>query len=333
MTCQSKVCTSCQADMPLVNFYSSKTGKYGVMSRCKECEKRKKKEGYAAHPEKYREKNKINYSKHSSDRRKYKSEYYKSNREEIVQKQRAYYQKNKDKLTVKMREYYSANKLAIRASARDARKANPEEFRRRKRDWCRNNPDKVRAMNSRWNSENQEYIKQYRKIYYAKNKSRISDRGAEYRRKNADAIRARSRVKWQRRWHGDQVFRARKLVSGSIYKSLKSRGVSKGGESVFRFLGYTRDELYSHLISTLPPGYAESDFAEGKLHIDHITPHSAFPYTSMDCELFRMCWSLENLRLIPAGQNIRKSNLIEHKTKRGVVYYKCMFAPSKENQK
>ncbi len=38
--------------------------------------------------------------------------------------------------------------------------------------------------------------------------------------------------------------------------------------------------------------------------IDHIIPHSEFYYTTMDCEAFRKCWALENLRPYSAKLNI-----------------------------
>ena len=50
------------------------------------------------------------------------------------------------------------------------------------------------------------------------------------------------------------------------------------------------------------------DGEERKWHIDHIIPHSHFNYATMDCDEFRKCWALENLRPFDALENIKKGN-------------------------
>lgn len=39
-----------------------------------------------------------------------------------------------------------------------------------------------------------------------------------------------------------------------------------------------------------------------------IIPQSIFPYITMDCEEFRKCWDLSNLRPLSAKQNILDGN-------------------------
>jgi hypothetical protein len=49
-------------------------------------------------------------------------------------------------------------------------------------------------------------------------------------------------------------------------------------------------------------------------NIDHIIPRSDLPYTSMEDENFKKCWSLENLRPLSAKQNVLDGvNRIRHK--------------------
>jgi 5-methylcytosine-specific restriction endonuclease McrA len=38
--------------------------------------------------------------------------------------------------------------------------------------------------------------------------------------------------------------------------------------------------------------------------VDHIIPRSDLPYTSMEDDNFKKCWSLDNLRPLSAKQNI-----------------------------
>jgi len=79
----------------------------------------------------------------------------------------------------------------------------------------------------------------------------------------------------------------------------------------FLFLNISYVNLKKHLISTLPLGYEWSDYLSGKLHIDHIKPHSLFEYESCSDESFKECWSINNLRLLEKEKNIKKSNYYE----------------------
>ena len=54
--------------------------------------------------------------------------------------------------------------------------------------------------------------------------------------------------------------------------------------------------------------YIEDDVSTWKWHLEHIVPHSEFCYTTMDCQEFRDCWDINNLRPYPAKQNIIESN-------------------------
>jgi hypothetical protein len=47
---------------------------------------------------------------------------------------------------------------------------------------------------------------------------------------------------------------------------------------------------------------------EGKLHLDHIRPISSFNYKSYEDIEFKKCWSLNNLQLLFACDNISKLN-------------------------
>ena len=48
----------------------------------------------------------------------------------------------------------------------------------------------------------------------------------------------------------------------------------------------------------------DNDSSTWKWQIDHIIPHFAFKYTTMNCEKFRKRWALENLRPYSAKQNM-----------------------------
>jgi len=98
--------------------------------------------------------------------------------------------------------------------------------------------------------------------------------------------------------------------------NLKAQGLSKCGESIAQYLGYTMGELKAHLEARFEPWmnwnnygmYRETEWCDGdpstwKWQIDHVKPHSEFPYDSMKHPNFKRCWSLENLRPYSAKKN------------------------------
>lgn len=97
-------------------------------------------------------------------------------------------------------------------------------------------------------------------------------------------------------------------VSNAIRLALKGR---KNGRSWEGLVGYSCDQLIRRLKRTMPQGYTFNDYLNGKLHLDHIIPISVFNYNSAECIDFKKCWSLKNLRLIPADLNLKKGNKLD----------------------
>lgn len=87
---QTKICTNCNQEKLTTEFYKQQTGKFGVTSRCKYCEKQHKQE------------NKERYSK-------YFKQYYQDNRERIAEREKQYYQDNKEHLAEQMKRYRADN--------------------------------------------------------------------------------------------------------------------------------------------------------------------------------------------------------------------------------
>ena len=80
---------------------------------------------------------------------------------------------------------------------------------------------------------------------------------------------------------------------------------AKAGRRWEALVGYTIDDLITHMRRQLPRKYTMDDFHNGRLHIDHIIPKSAFDCSSEDG--VRQAWSLPNLRPLPAQENLRKN--------------------------
>jgi hypothetical protein len=107
-------------------------------------------------------------------------------------------------------------------------------------------------------------------------------------------------------------------VSRRISEALKSAGSSKKGKSCLDYLGYSMEELWKHLLNHAEKEewmtkenygkysaktWKDSDPSTWTWNLDHIVPQSDLPYTSMEEENFKKCWTLENLRPYSAKQN------------------------------
>lgn len=151
------------------------------------------------------------------------------------------------------------------------------------------NRDRVKSKNAKWHQEN---------------KARASELSSRRYQANKKAIRAKQGRREKERLASDPTF-------ALTYRARRSarRGLSgKRAPGFFRHMPYSQDEFVRHLISTLPEGYTESDVCDGrKLHIDHIRPVCSFDLTGDVDDEFLKCWALENLRMIPAHENLKKS--------------------------
>ena len=124
---------------------------------------------------------------------------------------------------------------------------------------------------------------------------------------------------YNRKWRGNNIEKVREAlncyraknpwvrisnsVSGHIRKSLAD---GKGGRRWELLVGYTLDDLMSHLELQFKPGMLWDNF--GEWHIDHIRPVSDFHFESCEDLEFKQCWSLWNLQPMWGKDNLSKGN-------------------------
>lgn len=95
-------------------------------------------------------------------------------------------------------------------------------------------------------------------------------------------------------------------MSKNISRQLKA---SKNGRSWKDLLGYTVEDLLSHLEKSFRDGMTWDNY--GRVwHIDHIIPKSFFIYDNYESEQFKACWSLSNLQPLLAEENRKKNNKV-----------------------
>lgn len=76
-------------------------------------------------------------------------------------------------------------------------------------------------------------------------------------------------------------------------------------------LGYSKEELKTHLEKQFTKDMTWKAFRNGDIHIDHIKPQSLF--NLKDINDVKECWSLNNLQPLWAKDNIAKSNKYKEK--------------------
>jgi len=168
-------------------------------------------------------------------------------------------------------------------------KNNKDKTKQRDAERYKKDRDKILAYNKKWMDENKEQRKQYNAKWISEN---IDKRDA-YRKKHLSSFKNHIHA----------------TVSRAILKSL--RGGNKGGATWPDLVGYNVNELIVHLKKTMPEGYTWSDYGREKLHIDHKTPVAAFNFSSPQDIDFKRCWALKNLRLLPAFDNMSKSDSLD----------------------
>ena len=199
--------------------------------------------------------------------------------------------------------------------------------------WREKNGDRIIQTNSIWREANKNKVladgRERGKKRYAENRSselrkakdryatdpefrakKVADATASVKRRRAEdpeGFKAKTAAMVRERRATDVRFAIDGRMSNMIWVALK-RGVGKNGRSWKTMVPYTIDELQAHLQTTLPAGFTWDDFLSGALHIDHRIPRTAFNYCSSEDYDFGRCWAMDNLQLLPARDNIRKSN-------------------------
>lgn len=98
----------------------------------------------------------------------------------------------------------------------------------------------------------------------------------------------------------------KKNTRAILYHRLKRRALHKKKNSTFDILGYTVDDLKTHLERLFQPGMSWDNYGN-EWHIDHIKPDVLFKYSEISSDEFKKCWSLDNLQPLWAKDNIAKS--------------------------
>lgn len=162
------------------------------------------------------------------------------------------------------------------------------EYSAQKKAWRLKNPEKAKAIAAANRQKRKDENAAYDKAWREANPEKI----AAIRKRTAEKLKQNPGYVLHRRVKA----RVRALLTG------RSFGL------VSEIVGYTREQLAAHIESQFTEGMSWEILATGAIHIDHIRPVSSFDFTTQDCEGFKACWALNNLRPMWALDNQRKGN-------------------------
>ncbi len=240
-------------------------------------------------------------------RKKYEREYRKNNRNKNIEYQKKYRGLNKEKLLKQKKEYYQNNKDKINEYSKIYNKNNKDKILENKKNYYKDNREKVIENVETYRKNNKEKVLECRKNYNKNNIDKVLEKSKKYYIKNKNKI-IKYQINYEKeRTKKDLKYNLTRKMKCLMYSVIKK---NKSGRKWEELTGYSVGDLTKRLKSTMPEGYSWEDFMEGKLHIDHIIPKSIFNYTKPGHIGFKRCWSLENLQLLPAEENMKKHNKI-----------------------
>ena len=167
--------------------------------------------------------------------------------------------------------------------------------------WKKNNPEKVKEQKRKYRKEHLMEIKEYAVKWHENNREKHLKNMEKWRLNNLEYINKNMRNKCKT----DLKYNLNNRMKVAVAISLKG---NKKGRHWEDLVGYILNDLIKKLKKTMPKGYYWQDFLTGKLHIDHIIPINVFNFTKSEHIDFKRCWALKNLQLLPAKENIDKSN-------------------------
>ena len=196
-------------------------------------------------------------------------------------------------------EYFSKDKTKKNGRSYQCKRCRKEYGKRYREEHKEKMLKKAKKYYKEHKEERKEYREEHkeeRKKYQEKHKEEKKLYDQKYKEKRNKRSRIRRKT--------DFTFRLNDLIGRAI-RQIKNPSIKKG-QCWIKLLPYTLIELKKHLKNTLPGGYSWNDFMQGKLHIDHILPIAIFKYEKAEDLAFQICWGLDNLRLLPAKENMRK---------------------------
>jgi hypothetical protein len=297
---KTRICSKCHIELNLTleYFATRKDNKLGFNTICKICNKKYHKQYRENNKEKLKKEHDQYYIDNKEKKKKYAKKYYINNKNEFRIRSKKYSENNKEKLIEYMKVYREKNRERMKEYDKHHRENNKEHYK---------------EYNEKNKEKRKQYNKEYRKEYEKINKDKIREKRKERRINN-------------------MAFKLRYNISSQIRYFLFKNQSSKHGKSCWKYLPYTAKQLKEHIESQFigenswmtwqnhgiynADTWNDNDKSTWTWNLDHISPQSDLPYTSMEDENFKKCWALSNLRPLSAKINIIEgASKVRHKKK------------------
>ncbi len=155
----------------------------------------------------------------------------------------------------------------------------------------KNNPESAYAASRKFRtSDGGERTRQIAKRGYQKDPVAHNLKRREWEKKNPEKHAAEKKAWQKRREQRDPMFRMMRNIGRHIAGVLKGE---KRGRQTEALVGYTTDDLRSHIEALFEPGMTWDNY--GLWHVDHERPKASFDFVT-DVDAVRICWALANLR-------------------------------------
>ena len=169
------------------------------------------------------------------------------------------------------------------------------------RKYNKNNREKILQAQRNWVNRNREKVRKYNRGRYNAEESRI--RVIEYRNKNPEKIKEINRNSYLK-MKGTPLLDLRLACQYSARK-LK---INKLSNSKLELLCYSSEEFNEYLLKPFPEFKSIQEAHDAGYHIDNILPLKFISDNIKDQLLaFKISMDLENLRLIPSEENLKKN--------------------------
>jgi len=203
--------------------------------------------------------------------------------------------KDKEKKKQYSKQWYQDNKEHNNQQSKQWRKDNPEYSKQ----WYQDNKEHKKQQSKQWCKDNPEYSKQWRKDNKEKKNQYENQQYAT-----------------------NPMYKLNSNIRHAIWKSLKTNNLSKNNRHWESLVGYTLQELKTHL-ETQFDSYMNWQNHGSYWHIDHIIPLASLTFDSEEHENFRLLWSLGNLQPLFGPENLSKSKKI-------LINFKSLLFPFTE---
>jgi hypothetical protein len=188
--------------------------------------------------------------------------------------------------------------------------------KQQKKQYYLDNKEQIKEQSKQWRKDNPEYDKQYyldhkeqKKQYYKEHKEEIKQYSKQWYKDNREQ-KLQNDKQWRKnKYQIDPMFRLHDNISSNIRSSLRTNNLSKNEKHWEDLVGYTLEELKTHLEKQFEPWMNWNNFGKSTIpntnwSIDHIVPLSAFNFTSTDDEEFKLAWGLDNLQPLDTYINL-----------------------------